>query len=250
MTDENDRYERTNGPRTAGQLFGDVEGITETLGHSPEWWQKQNQRVAAWKEETAELAERTRMANRAGDLRDNGFPSMAIAAALGEMKDTPALEQAKFFRQTPQRIIILSGGVGVGKTTVSAWLSLKGQDPRPGFIRIGELERRGRYDKKLDDWLQDKTSLVIDDVGTEVLDGKNVFTALFGEIVDMFYSNRRTLIMTTNLRPRRSDAKAEKKDPNEIDQFAERYGDRVWSRLSQYGFWADCGMRDLRKEQP
>jgi hypothetical protein len=68
-----------------------------------------------------------------------------------------------------------------------------------------------------------------------------VFRSLLDEIVDMFYGNRRTLVMTTNLRPVREATDKE-------DQFRERYGDRIWSRLGQVAMWGDCGTRDLRRE--
>lgn len=245
MTDDTeDRYARAGEPRATGQLLGDVSNLEfTTLGHSPEWWEQRDREVAEQRAQDAAELEHLRMATRAGELRDNGFPEMFVASALGELADTDAMRHARKFVYLPRKLLVLAGGVGVGKTTAAAWVALKGQDPRPGFMRISELERRGRYDKKLDEWLRDKTSLVIDDVGAEVLDGKGVFRSLMDEVVDTFYSNRRTLVMTTNLRPRR-------KDSAEQEQFLERYGDRVWSRLNQLGVWGDCGTRDLRKDLP
>lgn len=216
------------------------------LGYSEDWWKQRDREVAELRaKDTAEL-EHSRMVTRAGELRDNGFPEMAIDAALAELDDTTAMQRARMFVQMAshglrKRLLILAGGVGVGKTTAATWVAMKGQDPRPGFIRISELERRGRYDKALGEWLEDKTSLVIDDVGAEYLDGKGAFRSLLDEIIDKFYSNKRTLVMTTNLRPKR-------KSDDEGEQFYERYGDRVWSRLSQLGEWGDCGTRDLRRE--
>jgi DNA replication protein DnaC len=214
-----------------------------TLGKSDEWWAKRDAEVAEHRAQEATRAEAHRLTERAGELRDNGFPELFITAALGQLRDTPAMTWAqRFVSYLPKRMIILAGGVGAGKTTAAAWIALKGQDPRPGFLRVGELERRGRYDKKLDEWLRDKTSLVIDDVGTEVLDGKGVFVSLFGEVLDGFYANRRTIVMTTNLHK-------EKKDKDDQPQFLERYGERVWSRLHQSGMWGACGGLDLRREQ-
>lgn len=245
--DREDKYERAGEARTPAEPIAEVDNFDpETLGHSPEWWEQRDRAVVAQRARDAALLEQQRMTNRAGELRDNGFPEMSIALSLGELADTTAMHHAKIFVQLAahglrQRLLILAGGVGAGKTTAATWVSMMGGDPRPGFIRISELERRGRYDKSLDEWLKDKTSLVIDDVGTEVLDGKGVFQSLLDEIIDTFYGNRRTLVMTTNLRAR-------SKGPGEGPQFAERYGDRAWSRLTQIGMWADCGVRDLRKE--
>lgn len=239
--DEDDDYKRTHEAKSAGQLFGDVKNFEPpTLGYSPEWWAQRDREVAEQRAEDAAALEQRRMAARSGELRDNGFPEMFVTAALGKLDDTIAMRFAQQFVHLPRKLLVLAGGVGAGKTTAAAWVALKGQDPRPGFLRISELERRGRYDKRLDEWLKDKTSLVIDDVGAEVLDGKGVFRSLMDEVVDIFYSNRRTLVMTTNLRP-------SKQDKDEEDQFYERYGERVWSRVSQLGVWGDCGTRDLRR---
>ena len=245
MTDHTkDPSDRTGGPRPAGSLIGSVDNFEPlSLDYSPEWWERRDREVAEQLARSASELEQSRMTTRSGELRDNGFPEMFIAAALGELEDTDAMRLARRFIHLPRKLLVLAGGVGVGKTTAAAWVALKGQDPRPGFMRISELERRGRYDKKLDEWLRDKTSLVIDDVGAEVLDGKGVFRSLMDEVVDTFYSKRRTLVMTTNLRPRRKAA-------DEQEQFLERYGDRVWSRLNQVGLWGDCGARDLRRDQP
>src|SRR5689334_2504561 len=125
----------------------------ETLGYPAEWWQKRDLEVAEFLARDAARAEHQRMTERAGELRDNGFPEMFITAALGELEETPAMKWARLFVHLPKRLLILAGGVGAGKTTAAGWFALKGQDPRPGFIRIGELERRGRYDKKLHEFL-------------------------------------------------------------------------------------------------
>jgi DNA replication protein DnaC len=132
-------------------------------------------------------------------------------------------------------MLALAGGVGVGKTTAAAWLALKREDSAPGFIRAGELERRGRYDRQLAEWLVSRTSLVIDDLGAEVLDSKGVFVSLLDQEIDRSYSKRSTLVITTNLLE---------------TQVAERYGGRMWSRFNQRGAWGNCGMRDLRAEVP
>lgn len=240
MTDDN-----THHGRSSSDPFGDALSNVnfESLGYSPEWWEQRDREVAEARAKDIASHEQSRLTARAGELRENGFPDMFVAAALDEheLTETPAMKWARLFVHLPKKLLVLAGGVGAGKTTAAAWIALRGQDPRPGFVRISELERRGRYDKRLDEWLKDKTSLVIDDVGAEVLDGKGVFRSLMDEIVDMFYSNRRTLVMTTNLRPRRSS-------PGEQEQFVERYGERVESRLRQMAVWGDCGTRDLRRE--
>lgn len=248
MTDDN--YQRTGAATTPAQLIGDLDIDFETLGHDAKWWAERDAEVQAALAQDAAARERERMAQRAGELRENGFPEMFIDSALGALADTEPMRLAQMFVHLPRKLLVLAGGVGAGKTTAATWVALKGQDPRPAFMRISELERRGRYDKRLDEWLKDKTSLVIDDVGAEFLDGKGAFRSLMDEVVDIFYSNRRRLVMTTNLRPRRKPAEERTKPEDHVEQFVERYGDRVWSRMNQIGMWADCGVRDLRKEKP
>lgn len=244
-----DSYDRSTAPTQMAELIGNVDNFDPpTLGHSPEWWEDHDRRVAEQQALTVAQLEHSRMIMRAGELRDNGFPEMFITAALGELGETEPMRFARLFVQTPSKLLVLAGGVGSGKTTGATWVALKGGDPRPGFMRISELERRGRYDKKLDEWLKDKTSLVIDDVGAEVLDGKGVFRSLMDEVVDIFYSNRRRLVMTTNLLARQKPPAERTKPEDHQEQFVERYGDRVWSRISQIGMWGNCGTRDLRRE--
>ncbi len=235
MTDDN--HART---RAALPLAGLIHE-PPMLGYSSEWWDQRDREVAAMREHDATALEKSRITTRAGELRDNGFPELFVASALAELADTTAMRFVRVFRHLPSKLLVLAGGVGTGKTTAATWLALRGQDPRPGFIRVNELERRGRYDRNLGSWLADKTSLVVDDVGAEYLDGKGSFRSLMDEVVDTFYSNRRILVMTTNLRPRKTETGDE-------DQFVERYGERVWSRLHQLGQWGDCGTRDLRRE--
>lgn len=213
------------------------------LGRTPEWWEERDRQVAELIAQDVAQTEAQRMRSRAAELRDNGFPELFVSAALGELADTRAMAHVRLFVQLPKRILVLAGGVGAGKTTAATWVALKGQDPRPAFVRIATLARGGLHDRKLSEWLDDATSLVIDDVGAEYLDGKGAFRSLLDEVVDRFYSDRRTLVMTTNLRPKRGAA-------DEQEQFLERYGDRVWSRLTEAGVWGDCGARDLRGVRP
>jgi DNA replication protein DnaC len=198
---------------------------------------------------TAEAArarsfERARLVERRKLLRENGFPLIALDGAMLEQPlDTPALRLARSFAEGRKRVLVLAGGLGSGKTTAATWYALAGISAAPAFLRAGELEARGRYDKELRSWLRARSLLVVDDIGAEVLDDKGVFGSLLDEIVDAFYGDRKPLIMTTNLRPRLKDG--EKGEP----QFIERYGKRIASRLREVGQWADCGNVDLRGQR-
>lgn len=240
-----DRYDKKRTESSVGTLLADIKELElPLLGYSPEWWEQREREIAEQRVALQAKEEHNRRIERAGILLDNGFPELFVAAALAEDKlaDTTAMRVARTFAYLPKKILVLAGGVGAGKTTAATWVALKGQDPRPGFARVNQLERRGRYAEKLDEWLEDRTSLVVDDLGAEYLDGKGNFRSVLDEVIDAFYSNRRTLVMTTNLRPRAA--------AGEPEQFAERYGERVWSRLNQFALWGDCGTRDLRRDPP
>lgn len=282
-----DNYDRKNGSASVSTLlkgvFGDT--ILDPGQYTDEWWSKREQELADEQAKNVARTERDRMRHRAemlvhtegqSGLRGR-FPRWAVENAQSVTVDTLAMQYSRQFLaeagqefaaatrrllgerdeddvppREPSRILVLGGGTGGGKTTAATWVELKRSDPMPGFILASELERRGRYDKDLRAWFPERTSLVIDDLGAELLDGKGVFRSWLDEIVDAFYSTKRRLIITTNLKPRiddayRAECQRESRDPE--PQFRERYGDRVSSRIIQVGKWAGCGNRDLRVER-
>jgi hypothetical protein len=279
-----DNYKRRNGEAKLASLLNDVcgETVLDASQYTDAWWTKREQELANERAHNAAQSERDRMRKRAEIMAHTEgqagsrcrFPRWVVEAAQRIKLDTPALKHSRQFLHAaelariaydarrlgerddeppppdPKSIFILGGGTGGGKTTTAAWLVLKGTDPMPGFIRASELERRGRYDDELKKWVPERTSLVIDDLGAEVLDGKGVFKSFLDEIFDDFYSSGRRLIITTNLLPRITDAmraEAEKQKTEPELQFRERYGDRVRSRFVQAGQWAECGNKDLRE---
>lgn len=277
-----DHYKRRNGEAKLISLINDQFGdlVLDASKYTDEWWAKREQELANETAKNAARVERERMRHRAEMLvHTEGmagsrcrFPRWAVESAQRVSLDTAALRHCrKFLHALEQeltagtrrmlgehdedegpapRILVLAGGTGGGKTTAAAWLALKSRDAMPGFIRASELERRGRYDKDLRGWIPERTSLVIDDIGAEVLDSKGVFRSFLDEIVDDFYSSRRRLILTTNLKPKitdehRAECAKDGRDPE--PQFRERYGDRVRSRIVEVGQWAECGNVDLRE---
>ena len=189
-------------------------------------------------ERAAELGRRGAMLKAEG-----AFPARAVdAARVPWPTETLALQRAREFIVKRKSILVLAGGVGTGKTSAATWVALEAGGRAPAFLRASEVESRGRYDCELRSWLRGRTMLVLDDLGAEVLDGKGVFRSFFDEVVDVLYGDHKLLVITTNLRARRESLAGE-------PQFVERYGDRVVSRMRQSGSWADCGGRDLRRDQ-
>lgn len=280
-----DNYERRKSEATIASLVNDVcgEKVFDPSKYTDAWWDERERELAEERAKAAARVESDRMRKRVEFLvHTEGmagprcrFPRWAVEGARKLTLETDAVKHSRRFlhaaelerlastsrllgerdrddEPVPQAAIflVLAGGTGGGKSTAAAWQALMSHDEMPGFIRASELERRGRYDKDLKTWIPERTSLVIDDIGAEVLDGKGVFRSFLDEIVDDFYSSRRRLIITTNLKPKITDAyrdecAKEGRDPE--PQFRERYGDRVRSRVIQVGQWAECGNTDLRE---
>jgi hypothetical protein len=278
-----DNYKRRNSAAPLATAINDMFGsvVLDATQYTDAWWSEREQAQANERARDVARSERDRMRHRAemlvqteGQGLRGRFPRWAVEGAQKVHLDTPAMKHGRMFASAPDRafaastdrllgerdgdeapprdpptILVLAGGTGAGKTTVAAWIALKSYDAFPGFIQAGELESRGRYDKDLRGWLPERTSLVIDDIGAELLDGKGVFRSFLDEIVDRFYSSKRRLVITTNLRPKIDDAYRADCARDGIEpepQFRERYGDRVRSRIIQVGQWADCGNTDLR----
>lgn len=199
-------------------------------------------RAARWAAEREASARAEHLKLQTAAMLDGGFPpDLVEGAAASWPSETAASRHARQYLTGRKRIIVFAGATGCGKSTAAALVALESGGSSPGFVRAATLERWGRYSKALDQLLE-RSSLVIDDLGSEILDGRNVFRSLLEEIIDTFYAARRRVAITTNLVARRTNA-------NEEPQFHERYGDRIASRMAQAGVWADCGRVDRRRDQ-
>lgn len=190
-------------------------------------------------------AERARhLADRAALLLASGFGAHEVdRCRADDPGTTPALAAARaFVAQHERPILVLLGGVGTGKTSAATWIAREVGGSRPGKVMATVLERRGRYDRDRADgerplmaWLEERTLVVLDDLGVEPIDGKGYFAALVDELVDRAYSHRRRLVITSNC---------------SSGVLRERLGERVASRLNDAGGSAvtvDCGAVDLRR---
>jgi DNA replication protein DnaC len=237
----------------------------------PAYWEIRDREVAAERAVQADKDREFERKKRGELLRSDAcrFPLLAIQTATAlatggsgsdgdgggrKLTDTSALAKVKRFVTDERRALVLAGGVGSTKTTAATWFALEHGGSSPGFIRASELEARGRYDQHaakghdLRGWIRERSMLVIDDLGAEYMDGKSVFRSLLDEVIDVLYGDRKRLIITTNLHAAKS--KDEKKARHEEPQFAERYGERISSRLHEIGRWGDCGSVDLRRGDP
>lgn len=186
------------------------------------------------------LSRATWLADRAEALRAGRWGLDAIDPVRADrLRDVPALSHVRRFRDVPpgdpKSILVLLGGTGCGKTTASAWLAADVGGSRPGLVRAGELERAGRYDRELAAWILDRTLLVVDDLGVEYQDGRGAFRSLLDELIDVAYSHRRKMVITSNL---------------DEQGIADRVGARIWSRFAVSAEIVHCGSVDLRRGRP
>jgi len=119
---------------------------------------------------------------------------------------------------------------GCGKTPAAAYRQLNAKGIVPAFVRAPTLARASRFGKERDAWV-DASALVLDDLGSEFSDAKGSFQTDLDELVDAFYGDRRSLIITTNV--------------THAD-FKKRYGERITDRLRECGRWFEIRGASLR----
>lgn len=207
----------------------------------------------------AETAARLVDLRRRAQLRDRGVPAKDHDRLLADdLAATPALEHARAFYANPTaRLLVLGGGVGVGKTVALAWLvaqpppvpaPARGDDGAEACLRAGqmpvgafeheawfitaaELSRLDRFKSGAMDRLTGCPVLAIDDLGAEYLDKAGAFLALLDELVNVRYSNALHTAISTNCG---------------AASFRARYGERVADRVREVGLFFECGGPSLR----
>lgn len=187
--------------------------------------------------------EQFRAQQRAQFVNGFGIPDLHLAAIrAGSLLATLALEAVA---ANLAAILLLAGGVGIGKTLAAAWglhrwgMDEKNWDPEPYgkflrgqglFITAGrylELDRYNREHAEEMELVRRARFLVLDDVGVEALDEKGFGPARIDSLVDERYCDRGvTTIVTTNLSQK---------------TFKARYGARVMDRLRERGRWVSLG---------
>lgn len=180
--------------------------------------------------EAEERAERE--AERRYRFVDNGFPLRALEAAKAADETAPALVRVKEWDAASESVLVLSGPPGCGKTVAATWWAWNHR-PWAVFLRATAFAAASRYDQeRRSRWLE-ASELVLDDLGTEYSDAKGNFQVDLDELIDVFYGNRRPLIITTNCT---------------ADEFKQRYGARVVDRLRECGSWFSIKSGSLRRK--
>lgn len=168
---------------------------------------------------------------REARMLELGWPLRAIECARRPAA-TPALVA---MREWDPRLsaVVLAGDPGTGKTVAAAWYALT--SPKSAvmrFARASQLARASRFGAEWKAWLA-APALCIDDLGSEYTDAKGSFLADLDELIDAFYSDRRPLIVSTNV-------------PGK--DFAERYSARIRDRLHECARWVPLAGKSLRRK--
>lgn len=176
-------------------------------------------------------------------LKDRGFSQFFFDKILaGDTTETPSITAMKN-RTKGKRIVVLSGGVGCGKTHASHWFVLD----RIRRIAAARAEHfRFIYSTDLVDMIINEQRLsfrsgvlVLDDLGAEHFKGEYSFfqSAINGIILPRFDSGRLTII-TTNLCGKEGG-----------QAFLDRYGMRLADRIREGGAWLNVDGESLRSRR-
>jgi DNA replication protein DnaC len=165
-------------------------------------------------------------------LTRRGIPERTALAAVGASET----EAVKSTFGAGEGLVVLAGHAGVGKSVAACmWLvdSAKAKPECMRWIQSGDLARGFAYDADAFDSIANVWALVIDDFGVEYLDEKGRFKTTLEEVLSRRFARMRRTVLTTNI-----------VDPS---AFAERYGERIASRIHEDGAFIVCGGPDLRR---
>lgn len=217
-------HDKRTGPTTIASALHLVPASISTM--TEEQWAEHDARIQAQARRDCDLAEATRASARTQSLLEVGFPRRALDESLRADERRSAIARLGSWDPTSRNVLVVSGDKGCGKTVAATWWARR-QRCTPRFVRSSTFAASSRYDReKRDAWLA-APALVLDDLGTEYLDDRGSFLVDLDELIDVFYGDRRPLIVTTNLK---------------IDKFRSRYGARIEDRLRESAaFFAATG---------
>jgi DNA replication protein DnaC len=142
----------------------------------------------------------------------------ALQVALSPISQLPA---------SPPTLVVLSGGVGCGKSCAAAWWLSQAEG---AWVPASEFAKYGG-DPAVPERLK-APRLVLDDLGMEYLDGKGFAQATLDGVINHRHERLLPTVITTNLG---------------ADEFKARYGPRVADRIRESGRWLVIAATSLRK---
>lgn len=185
---------------------------------------------ARFKAECEENDRRCREANKRS-RRVNGDMPPRVWSVLDDPLPSEALKAVQEFIKSDLTFLVLSGGIGCGKTAAACAIidALGGR-----FVKAAGVTR-ARFNDEAWESLLDAKALVVDDLGTESLDEKGWAAGALAELFDHRYDWQAKTILTTNL-----DAEGFKK------RYCEQDGGRFLSRLREAGRFVSVAQGSLR----
>lgn len=196
----------------------------------PNWtdeqWEAHDLRIRELNATEEQEAERDRQEARCRLLVSQGASRRLLG--LHPEQTEARIQLAHAMSEPGGHVVVLSGGVGSGKTTaVLHWML--GAKSRPWWTSAAAFARSNRYDTP-QPWQLARCG-VIDDLGVEYLDKKGSYLTDLDEVIDHFYSQGKRLVLTTNLPP---------------VAFRHRYGERIRSRITASGVFLVIKTKDMR----
>lgn len=164
-------------------------------------------------------------------LRDEANMPPRVIPLLDAGLDSEAATAVQKFIDSEQTFLVLAGKVGCGKTAAACQMldKLGGR-----FVKAAAVTRARFDDEAWDDLLRAR-SLVVDDLGTETMDGKGWSAGALAELFDHRYDWQAKTILTTNLDPEAFKAR-----------YCEQDGGRFLSRLREAGQFVVVSQDSLR----
>ena len=213
----------------AAEALAEVTQLVPQL--TDEEWEARDRAIAANEARLTAVPLATRLA----ELGELGFPRRhRELVRRGVDLALPAVARLRA-DDAYASILVLSGPKGCGKTAAVTWWAAQRRD-RVRFVRAARFASTSRYDRdaraERDDWYSGP--LVVDDLGAEYADNKGNLIADVDELIDVFYSEMLPLVVTTNCT---------------VEQFRERYGERVADRLRECGRWISVAIPSLRRRR-
>lgn len=157
-----------------------------------------------------------------------GLPPLLEKQAAMTLAETPATIATATWLAGSLSVLVLSGGVGCGKTLAAA--HALSQWPRSGrWISAVELATCAPWDADIPALIE-CALLVIDDLGVET--ANDSMRRHMDRILDARINHENRTIITTNIK---------------ADEISARYGARFRSRLVEHGNVIGCGKTDLRE---